>query len=71
MVSKGPRPLTKMRPIGWAHSGARNFKLRRNELGESINRRNFKVPVKIDWVNSFIKLHCYLTKGFEGDGAPY
>ena len=21
------------------------------------------------WVNSFIKLHCYLTKGFEG-GAP-
>ena len=26
--------------------------------------------IKIDWVNSFIKLHCYLTKGFEWGVPP-
>ena len=30
---------------------------------------NFKGALKVHWVNSFIKLHCYLTKGVEG-GAP-
>ena len=27
---------------------------------------NFKGDLKGHYVNSFIKLHCYLTKGFEG-----
>ena len=27
---------------------------------------NFKAALKVPWVNSYIKLHCYLTKGFEG-----
>ena len=25
---------------------------------------NFKDPLKVDWANSFIKLHRYLAKGF-------
>ena len=63
-------PLTKPRPIGAAHAArARHFKFRGDELNKGINQRNFKTPLKIDWVNSFIKLHCYLTKGFEG-GHP-
>ena len=31
---------------------------------------DFKGPLKIPKVNSFIKLHCYLTKGFEGGPPP-
>ena len=30
---------------------------------------NFKGPLKPHWVNSFIKLHCYLTNGCEW-GVP-
>ena len=30
---------------------------------------NLKGPLKVHWVNPVIKLHCYLTKCFEG-GPP-
>ena len=31
---------------------------------------DFKGLLKVHWVNSLSKLHCYLTKGFEGGGVP-
>ena len=50
----------------WSGSSqTRNFKFRRDELNKGINQRNFKGPLKAPWVNAFIKLHRYLTKGFE------
>ena len=30
---------------------------------------NFKGALKVPWISSFIKLHCYLTMGLEG-GPP-
>ena len=41
------------------------------QISGGINQRHFKGPLEVHWVNSFIKLHCYLTKGFEwGRGPP-
>ena len=42
------------------------FQFRWNEPDKGINQSNFTGPLKIAWINSFIKLHCYLTEGFEG-----
>ena len=48
----------------------RNCKFRWNELNNGINQRNFKGGLKVPCVNSLIKLHGYLTKGFEGGPKP-
>ena len=69
MGAGGP-PLTKTRPIGAAHPETRNFKFRWNGHKKGINQRDFKGPLKISRVNSFIKLRCYLTKGVEGGPPP-
>ena len=44
----------------------RNSNFRRNAHNDGINPRNLKGPLKGSLINAFIKLHCYLTKGFDG-----
>ena len=48
----------------------RNSTFLRNELNKGINQRNFIWPLKVPWVNTFIKLRCYLAKGFEWGDPP-
>ena len=37
---------------------------------KEINQRNPKGILKVPWVNSFIQLRCYLTKGSERPLSP-
>ena len=56
-------PLAKPRPIGLAHSRREISNFAWLSLtNESVE---FRGPLEVPWINAFIKLHCYLTKGFE------
>ena len=61
--------LTKQRPIVVSRSKHEipNFAgaILTKELIKGILR-----ATKDPWINSFIKLHCYLRKGCEGRGSP-
>ena len=50
---------------------ARNFKFLRNKLNKEINQRNFKDPLKIPRVKSFVKLQRNGTNVFEGAPPSY
>ena len=64
------RPLAELRPIGVTHTEKRNSKLRRNELGQGINRMNFKGPLIAHRFNSFIKLNCSFQQRVSNGARP-
>ena len=51
-------PLTKTRPIGLAHSNREISKFAGISLTQQLTEEILQA-LKIDWVNSFIELHCY------------
>ena len=59
-------PLTKPRPTGMARSKREIKNFAGMSLTKELTKRILRGPPKVPWVNSFVKLLCYLTKGFGG-----
>ena len=68
MVPNGA-PLAKPLPIGAAHSEREISNCAGMILTKGLIECILSGALKFPWIKPFIKLHCYLAKGFEG-GTP-